>query len=125
MPAFHHVLIVEFNDRVRALLARVVARTYPEITITAVTSGTAALMAYYERGADLLITAHRLPALTGIQLVRALRTQHVAIPILVISSDPIELAALSAGATRFLPKPFTLTEIQQVLIELLPLEAAI
>jgi DNA-binding response OmpR family regulator len=102
MPAQRHVLIAEADSRVRSLLSRIVTRTYSGITITAVTNGATAFTVYEEIGADLLITAHRLPILSGLSLVRALRALDVTIPILVISSDPIEAAAWAMGATHLL-----------------------
>jgi len=120
MPVLRHILIAEADSSVRALLARIVARAYTEVSITMVSDGCTALAAFETRGIDLLITTHRMPFLSGIQVVRALRTQQISIPILVISSDPIEEAALQSGATRFLRKPFSLPEIRSVLIELLP-----
>jgi DNA-binding response OmpR family regulator len=122
MPSSRHVLIAESDRGVRALLSRAVARTYPGVTISVVTSGATAFTVYEEVGADLLITAHRLPTLSGLSLVRALRALRATIPILVISSDPLEEAALALGATRFLRKPFRLTELQAILLTLLPRE---
>jgi DNA-binding response OmpR family regulator len=107
MSAPRQVLIGESNSAVRALLARAVLSTYAAAE------------------ADLLLLTHGLPILSGIQVIRALRTQGARVPILVISSDPIEDAALRAGANRFLRKPFTLKAVRTLLVELLPLAVEI
>jgi len=121
MPPLPHILIAEDHDNVRALLARVVIRTYPAVTITTVVNGALALDAYRAHGADLLITNHNMPVMSGIDLIRVLHALQASIPILMVSSDPtIELSALATGATRFLLKPFVLTDLQQTLIDLLP-----
>ena len=119
MPALRHIVIAESDSGVRALLARIVARTYSDCRRTVAPDGAAALAAVEAHGADLLLTGQRMPILSGLQVVRALRARQVAVPILLISSDPIEAAALGAGATRFLRKPFTLAEIQDALRDLL------
>jgi DNA-binding response OmpR family regulator len=119
MPVLPHILIAESDSSLCALLTRMVARTYTATSITVVNDGVAALSVFETRSVDLLITTHRLPGLSGIDVVRALRTQRVNIPILMISSDPIEAAALQAGATRFLRKPFTFTVICNIVRELL------
>jgi DNA-binding response OmpR family regulator len=120
MPALHHIVIAESESHVRALLARIVARTYPACRISVVSDGAAALAVVENQGADLLIATYRLLSLSGIELVRALRTRQLDVPTLLISSEPVEASALVAGADRFLLKPFTLVEIQRILRELLP-----
>jgi CheY-like chemotaxis protein len=96
--------------------------THPACTITEVANGALALAAYHAQGADLLITDNDMPIIMGLDLIRALRTQQATIPILMVSSNPtLDAAARAAGATCFLLKPFLLTELQQTLIELLPL----
>jgi CheY-like chemotaxis protein len=120
MPALRHIVIAESDSHVRALIARIVARTYPACRISVVSDGAAALAITENRSADLLITTHHLSSISGLQLVRALRNRQRALPILLISSDPLEAAALAAGANRFLRKPFALVDIERALRELLP-----
>ncbi len=121
MPSAPHVLIAEDHAAVRELLTTIVARTYPTGTITAVANGAEALAVFQERGADLLITDYAMPIMTGLALIQTLRAQQVTLPILVVSMNTaIAEVVLDAGATRFLPKPFSLPELQQTLINLLP-----
>jgi len=121
MPSTRHILIAEDHAAVRELLTTIVARIYLVCTITAVATGTEALAVYNDRGADLLITDYAMPNMTGLVLIQILRTQQALIPILVVSMNAsITEAVLQAGATRFLPKPFSLHALQQTMIELLP-----
>jgi CheY-like chemotaxis protein len=121
MPSAPHVLIAEDHAAVRELMTTIVARTYPTGTITAVANGAEALVVYAARGADLLITDYAMPIMTGLALIQTLRAQQTTIPILVVSMDTsIAEAVVHAGANRFLAKPFSLPELQQVLIDLLP-----
>ena len=121
MPSAPHILIVEDHAAVRELLITIVARTYPTGTITAVANGAEALVVYDARGADLLITDYAMPIMTGLTLIQTLRAQQATLPILVVSMNTaIAEALMEAGANRFLPKPFSLPELQQVLMELLP-----
>jgi CheY-like chemotaxis protein len=120
MPSAPHVLIAEDHAAVRDLLTTIVARMYPTGTITAVANGAEALAVYDARGADLLITDYAMPIMTGLTLIQTLRAHQAILPILVVSMNTaIAEFVLEAGATRFLPKPFSLPEMQQVLIELL------
>jgi len=121
MPSAPHILIAEDHAAVRNLLTAIVARTYPNCTITTVVNGAEALAVIQAHGADLLITDYTMPIMTGLALIQALRAQQAAVPILAMSMNTaIEQAMLQAGANRFLSKPFALHELQQVLIDLLP-----
>src|SRR2546423_7817021 len=101
----YHILIAENSDAIRGLLARIVAKTYPTVTISAVADGAQALQIYSQRGADLVIANVHMPSLDGLSLVRTLRAQQVTIPIVLISSDSIMTQlALAAGADRFILK---------------------
>jgi CheY-like chemotaxis protein len=120
MPSALHVLIAEDHDLVRDLLTTIVAQTYPTCTVTAVANGAEALAVYDERGADLLITDYAMPIMTGLALIQTLRAHQATIPIVVVSMDTsIAKAVVQAGANRFLPKPLSLPEVQQTLIDLL------
>jgi two-component system capsular synthesis sensor histidine kinase RcsC len=120
MPSPPHIIIADDHDDVRALLAKIVARACPTCTITAVANGVEALAAYDAAGADLLITDYAMPIMTGLALTYTLRAQQATLPILVISMNTsIAEAVVNAGATRFLAKPFSLPELQQIVMELL------
>ena len=115
-----HILIAEDHAAVRELFTTIVARTYPACTITAVANGAKALAVFNERGADLLITDYEMPIMAGLELIQTLRAQQTTLPILVVSMNTaIADAVLHAGASRFLPKPFSLPQLQQALIDLL------
>jgi CheY-like chemotaxis protein len=121
MPSAPHILIAEDHAAVRNLLTTIVARTYPTCTITAVANGAEALAVFQARGADVLITDYTMPIMTGLTLIQTLRAQQSTVPIIVMSMNmAIAEAVVQAGANRFLPKPFAIHELQQILIELLP-----
>jgi CheY-like chemotaxis protein len=117
-----HVLIADDDDGVRTMLDRVAVRTYPALSLRTFADGAAALRAFTERPADLVITDLRMPILSGVALIHALRALPSAVPILALSADAHAAgAALAAGANRFLAKPTTLASLRQILLELLPL----
>ncbi len=122
MPRPYHILIAENTDAMRGLLARIVAKIYPAVTISAVADGAQALQIYRQRGADLVIANASMPLLNGLDLVRTLRAQHVTIPIVLLSSDgTMAPIAIQAGADRFMVKqPCMLQEFQQTLLAVLP-----
>ncbi len=64
---------------------------------------------------DLIITDHHMPKMTGLELVAAVRLKlGEGLPILLSSSEldfDLERAALDAGVTDFLPKPYSLHQV--------------
>ena len=121
MPPARHILIVDDNAAVRAVLARVVVQLCPDATIVEAAHGAEALNAVTEHHLYLLITDYHMPIMGGLELVRTLRTQGRTLPILVLSSDTnISEAILAAGATAYLPKPCRIGVLRELLRTLLP-----
>jgi len=91
-----------------------------------VADGQAALREYDRHGADLVITDQSMPHLSGLDLIIALRTRSVTLPIIMASGDQAYAPAASpAGATAFLPKPFTRALVVETLRQVLPCRPAI
>jgi CheY-like chemotaxis protein len=125
MSSARHVLLVDDHAEVRAVLAYLVARSCPDATIVETSNGTEALSAVARQTPDLIITDYQMPMMTGLELVRALRSQGAAMPIVVVSSDTsIAEVLLAEGANHFLPKPFPLPALRELLRTLLPYDQA-
>jgi len=115
-----HVILADDDETLRTFLRRVLGRIQPSATVTVVDSGHDALLAYEQSGADLLITDCNMPLMDGITLIRLLRSRHSTVPIIALSGYPDrERAAMEAGATRFLEKPFTIQQLARFLADFL------
>ena len=100
-----NVIIVDDEEEVRALLRRIIARRHDSAVVFEAANGQEALKLFESHGARLMIIDHHIPLLDGLSLVRFLRAQNVAIPLVLISNNPlIEKEAPNAGATMFLYK---------------------
>jgi DNA-binding NtrC family response regulator len=120
MSAAWHVIIADDDAAIRSLVARIVARTYALVTISVVPDGLDALLAYQQRGADLVITNYDMPVLSGLSLIEHLRAISATLPIIMISAHPtIEPQARALGVTHFLTKPFTITQLVYLLTSVL------
>ena len=116
-----HIVIADDEDDVREFLLRAVRRYAPEAEVTAVGNGAAALEVMRQRGCDLLITDHRMPLMTGLELLQAVRTLQPLLPVVIISADvTAETAAVEAGVTAFFYKPLTIIQIRQIVETWLP-----
>ena len=121
MPTARHILIVDDQLQVRAVLARVIAQLWPDAAIVETANGAEALSTATEHRPDVIITDYQMPVMDGLELGRTLRAQGATMPILLLSSDTIAVESLrSAGVTAFLPKPFRLRVLKQLLRTLLP-----
>jgi two-component system response regulator FixJ len=81
-------------------------------------SGPAFLDALQDPAAACLVTDLRMPEMTGVELLEALKARDVSIPAIVITGHgdvPMAVAAMKAGATDFIEKPFS----DEVLIDAL------
>lgn len=120
MPSAPHVLLVDDHAETRAVLAYVVPRFCPFVTIAEASDGAEALGAVEQQPPDLVITDVQMPILGGLELIRTLRAQGMTMPIVAASSEPDSAEGiLAAGATAFLPKPFPLQELRTLLCRLL------
>lgn len=106
------ILIVEDEAKLAGLIARVLREEgYAAKTARDGRSGLASAMT---GDFDLLILDWMLPDLSGIQVVRGLRTSETNIPVLMLTAraqidDRVE--GLDAGADDYLPKPFAFAEL--------------
>jgi len=121
MFSAYHVIIADDDAAIRALIARVVARTYDRVTISAVSDGRDAFLIYEQHGADLVITDQEMPILSGLKLIERLRARSATLPIIMVSAHPsLEPRARAVGVTHFLIKPFLISQLVQVLTRVLP-----
>jgi DNA-binding response OmpR family regulator len=106
-----HILIVEDEPRLRSLLRLYLEREGHRVTD--VGDGLAALAAYENDGADLVVLDLMLPAMQGETVLEALR-EHGDVPILITSAkrtDAERIAGLRMGADDYLAKPFNPHEL--------------
>jgi two-component system response regulator PrrA len=101
------VLVVDDEADFLATYERLLRREgYEVVTVTSRAAGLAALAG---EPPDLVISDLRLPDGDGLDVVRAARAARDPVPVIVITgypSDETRRAALAAGATTFLAKPF-------------------
>jgi DNA-binding response OmpR family regulator len=108
------ILVVDDNSDVRRLYTEVLAR--PGYLVDAAEDGAAGWEAIQANSYNLMITENEMPGLTGVELVRKLRSARMVVPVVMaavklptlelVQNPPLQLAAL-------LPKPFYLSELLQ------------
>ncbi len=89
-------------------------------TVVTASDGTAALQAVTRETPNLVLMDVMMPGLDGREAAKAMRAEAngAAIPI-VLMSAAVNLAPLDAGVSGFLPKPFDLDELLNLVARLL------
>ena len=108
----HKILVVEDEKNIRESLEASLSDTYD---IRTAPSAEAALEHIKTEAFDLLITDIRLPGMDGIALMRKFKEIFPQNPVIVItafSSIQNAVEAMKAGANEYVPKPFSLEEIE-------------
>lgn len=106
------LLIVEDELKSSALLSTTLRQEGFEVLCAA--DGEAGLHEALKGGYDALLVDIMLPKLDGLSLVRALRAQGHATPVIMLSArGEVEqrVEGLDAGADDYLPKPFAMSEL--------------
>lgn len=107
-PLVHRVLVVDDEPVIRDFLARLLGRDGELVVVTAPTTADA-LEKLRDDRFDLLVADKNLPDVDGIELIsraRALRPELEAVMITGYASAASLIAALAAGASDYLVKPF-------------------
>jgi two-component system, cell cycle response regulator len=109
-----HVLLAEDEAISRQLLKRIL--TAEGYRLTVVKDGMAALAAYEENGADVLLVDWMMPGMDGLEVVRRVRALPTPVPpFIVMLTGRIErddlVTGLDSGADDYVTKPFDRREL--------------
>jgi DNA-binding response OmpR family regulator len=114
------VLVVDDDAEMRALLRRTLE--FDGHRVTERDRGTHVLAALREDAFDLIILDKEMPEMTGLDLLPSLRREFPRVPVLLVTAfggRQVETSALRLGATRYLEKPFRLSQFREVVDGLL------
>ncbi|HDQ25478.1 MAG TPA: sigma-54-dependent Fis family transcriptional regulator [bacterium] len=106
------ILVVEDEKNIRESL---IAALEPAYTVKAAGSGEEALKLIDSENISLMITDIRLPGMSGLELIKKFRESNKTSPVIVItafSSIQSAVEAMKSGANEYVPKPFSLEEIE-------------
>src|SRR5580692_1844235 len=110
------ILIVEDEAKMRRLLEL----NLGEDGFTTLSAGDAeaGLKLLRENSVDLVVTDLKLPGMNGLEFLQAIKRQNAALPVVVMTAfGTVETAveAMKAGASDYVLKPFSLSEMRMVI----------
>ncbi|MDM5280975.1 response regulator transcription factor [Paenibacillus silvae] len=106
------VLIIEDEPKIARLLE--LELQYEGYQVTKAGSGTEGLEKYTEGQWDLILLDIMLPGLSGIEVLRRIRSRDAAVPIIMLTAkDSVEdkVSGLDLGANDYITKPFQIEEL--------------
>ncbi len=106
------ILIVEDEEKIARLLE--LELTYENYETVKVHDGAEAFMKFQEESWDLILLDIMIPGLSGIEVLRRVRSKNPNIPVILLTAkDSIEdkVAGLDLGANDYVTKPFQIEEL--------------
>jgi DNA-binding NtrC family response regulator len=114
------ILIVDDEESTRELLAHLIEME--GLTPLVASDGETALNMLRSENPDLLLVDHRMPGLTGLEVLRRAREIVEDLPVIVLNGYAAvrnAVEAMQAGAYNYLAKPFNLDEVIQLVFQAL------
>ncbi|MCS7010461.1 MAG: response regulator [Anaerolineales bacterium] len=118
------ILIVEDQREVSRLLRSALETLEHHLEVVEIPSGEEAILYSSRHPIDLLVADYRLPGMTGVELMRKVRTKHPEVKIILITgqTDPkIRKEIAEAGADGFFLKPVVIADFLDAVERLLGL----
>lgn len=113
-------MIVDDDDVVRGVIEALTRETLPSAEVTSLASSVQALQQIATGSVDLLITNCHMPDMDGPTLIRTLREEKHALPIIMVSgSDEARQLAEDVGVDRFVAKHVVHAELPDAIQSLL------
>lgn len=112
MTEVFRILVVDDEPTQLELVGGFLAKRGFEVSLAS--DGQEALKRFSRESFDLVLTDQKMPGLSGLELIEALRTQNPEVPVIVMTAyGTIEtaVAAIKAGAADYLTKPLNLDEL--------------
>jgi two-component system, response regulator, stage 0 sporulation protein F len=106
------ILLVDDDPTMLQILICFMHKHWATVDIVAVSDGTHALDQLAQRLIPLLVTDYNLPGMSGLQLARFAKIQRPGTQVVLISGEALDADIL--GVDYYLPKPFSLSDLQQI-----------
>ncbi|HLZ07234.1 MAG TPA: response regulator [Chloroflexota bacterium] len=113
------ILVVEDDPEIRTVLLEILEEE--NLTVIGARSGAEALAIVEQEAIDLIILDLVLPDVSGIAMIKEIRSRRSTTAILALSGSPAGLTmAQEQGVDGFLAKPFDLDDLVEVVTRLCP-----
>ncbi len=111
------VLVADDSSTMRKIISRSLQAVGVSDTVEAA-DGTEAVAAFTPGEFDLVLTDWNMPGKTGLEVVQEIRGQDADVPIIMVTTEAEKgrvMAAIQAGCSDYLVKPFTADTLREKL----------
>jgi EAL domain-containing protein (putative c-di-GMP-specific phosphodiesterase class I) len=111
------ILVVDDEPSILSLIARVLEPSFDVVTCA---RGADAVAQVPQGGFAAVISDVKMPGMTGLELLRAIREHDADLPVLLVTGQPSwegAAAAIEYGVFRYLPKPFDLDGLRETVVQ--------
>lgn len=121
------VLIVDDEPGIREMIAQALTRLVPESCPLTAASAAEALLTLRERRVEIVISDHRMPGMTGLDLLVEVRKAHPGVHRVLMTAFAdkplVERSVSEAALEHFLSKPFRTSDVAMLVRRLLRADA--
>jgi DNA-binding response OmpR family regulator len=111
MPDTRTAVVIEDDADVGRLVQTVLSATGMQVRLAA--TGTAGVAAVRAHCPDLVVLDYGLPDITGLEVIRLIRSFSAVQILMLTGHDDLEETLLSAGASAVMTKPFRVRELRE------------
>jgi len=112
-----HILVADDEEDLRWSLSKSLQRKGSPYHVTCVGDGDSALAELQERNYDLVVSDLRMPGVSGVELIREIRSRKPQVPIIVMTaygSEEVQREAQRHNAL-YIEKPFDIARLRELI----------
>ncbi len=117
MARHWHILVADDEEDLRWSLSKSLQRKGSPYHVTCVGDGDSALAELQERNYDLVVSDLRMPGVSGVELIREIRSRKPQVPIIVMTaygSEEVQREAQRHNAL-YIEKPFDIARLRELI----------
>ncbi len=110
------ILVIDDEEHMRWIIGKAISRE--GYRVIAAACGSDGLARFAESGPDLVLLDLKLPDMSGIEVLRAIKTEQPRVPVIMITAHgTVETAieAMKTGAADYISKPFDMEELKIII----------